>query len=371
MSNIQIPILDLRPEVSELWGPLNEAIQSVLRSTVFINGPEVGAFERECAAFLGLGRTVGLNSGTDALTLGLKALGVGPGDEVITSSFSFFATAEGILTVGATPVFVDIDPRTFNIDARQIETKVSPRTKAIIPVHLYGQSAEMDEILSIAKKHRLFVLEDVAQAFGATYRGKKTGTMGDIGAFSFFPSKTLGAYGDAGGVATSNDTLADRVAMLRVHGARKKYHNEELGFNSRLDTIQAAILRVKLPYLDQANLSRNAAARRYNEMLRGVSGITTPFESDDCTHVFHQYTIRVADGRRDALQKSLEAAGIQTMVYYPIPIHRLPLFTNLKLDLPETDRAAAEVLSLPIWPQIDPATQERVVAAIGSFMRSR
>jgi dTDP-4-amino-4,6-dideoxygalactose transaminase len=368
MSKVRIPILDLAPEVHSLWEPLNKAIQGVLRSTQFINGPDVVSLEKECAGFLGVARTIGLNSGTDALTIGLRALGVGSGDEVITSSFSFFATAEAILTVGATPVFVDIDPLTFNIDTRLIEAKVTPKTKAIIPVHLYGQAADMDPIMALAKRHGLFVLEDVAQAFGAEYRGKKTGTIGHLGAYSFFPSKTLGAYGDAGLVGTNDQTLADGVAMLRAHGAKKKYHNEVLGYNSRLDTIQAAILRVKLPHLDQWNNARNNAAHRYSELLQGIPGISTPVAVAGCRHVFHQYTIRVAGGRRDALQKDLEGHGIQTMVYYPIPIHKLPLFRDLKLALPEAERASAEVISLPMWPQIEVATQQRVVEAIRTFM---
>lgn len=367
MSDVQIPILDMRTEINTLWEPLNAAIQGVLRSTAFINGPDVAALEGECARFLGAKHALGLNSGTDALTIGLRALGVGPGDEVITSSFSFFATAEGILMVGATPVFVDIDPRTFNIDTTKIESAITPRTKAIIPVHLYGQSADMDPVMAIARRHGLRVLEDVAQAFGAEYRGRKTGTMGDAGAYSFFPSKTLGAYGDAGLLGTDDQAVADSVAMLRVHGAKKKYHNEVLGYNSRLDTIQAAILRVKLPHLDQWNRQRNTVARRYHEMLRDVPGITTPHEADYGRHVFHQYTIRVAGGRRDALQKHLADRGIQTMIYYPIPIHRLPLFKGLSVNLPETERAASEVLSLPIWPQIDVATQEAVVKAVKAF----
>jgi dTDP-4-amino-4,6-dideoxygalactose transaminase len=371
MSDVRIPILDMRPEIDTLWQPLNEAIQAVLKGTAFINGPDVAALEKECAAFLGAKHAIGLNSGTDALTIGLRALNVGPGDEVVTSSFSFFATAESILTVGATPVFVDIDPRTFNIDVSKIEAALTPRTKVIIPVHLYGQSADMDPLMALARKRGIKVLEDVAQAFGADYRGHKTGTIGDAGAYSFFPSKTLGAYGDAGALGTNDPVIAESVAMLRVHGAKKKYHNEVLGYNSRLDTLQAAILRVKLPHLDQWNRQRNAVAKRYTEMLKGVAGMTSPHEADYGRHVFHQYTIRVAGGKRDALQKHLADRGIQTMIYYPIPIHRLPVFKGSKaadVNLPETERAAAEALSLPIWPQIDIVTQETVVKAIREFV---
>jgi len=355
---MNIPILDLRPEIEALWDELQEAITRVLRSGQFILGPEVNAFEQEVAAYLGVKHAIGLNSGTDALVIGLRALGIGSGDEVITTSFTFFATAEAISQVGATPVFVDIDPKSFNIDPNLIEEKITPRTKAILPVHLYGRPAEMGAILDLADQYGLKVLEDCAQAFGASYHGKKVGTLGHAGAFSFFPSKNLGAYGDGGLLVTNDDQVAETARMLRAHGARRKYFNEAIGYNSRLDALQAAILRVKLPHVDAWNQARREAARRYNELLDDVPGLELPEVSEG--HVFHQYTVRVFEGRRDEVKRKLAEAGIGTMVYYPVPLHQLPVYASLGYALPETERAAGEVLSLPIWPQINWEIQARV-----------
>ncbi len=360
----RIPMLDLSQEIDALWQDLNEAIQRVLRSGQFILGPEVEAFEREVAAYLGVKHAIGVNSGTDALMIGLRALGVGPGDEVITTPFTFFATAEAISNVGATPVFVDIDPKTFNIDPARIEERITPRTKAILPVHLYGQAADMDPILDLARRHGLKVLEDVAQAFGGSYKGKKLGTLGDAGAFSFFPSKNLGAYGDGGLIATDDGAVAEMARMLRVHGSRRKYYNEMVGYNSRLDSLQAAILRVKLPRLDRLNEARRQVARRYTEALAGLPGVEVPVEAPYAQHVYHQYTLRIIDGRRDQVQKRLAEAGIATMIYYPVPLHRLPVYAGVDCACPEAERAASEVLSLPIWPKISPAMQEFVVTAL-------
>lgn len=364
----EIPILDLKVEVQSLWGEINEAIQRVLLATQFINGPDVGAFESEVARYLGVKHAIGLNSGTDALTIGLRALGIRAGDEVITTAFSFFATVESILLLGAIPVFADIDPETYNIDASDVARKVTPKTRAIIPVHLYGQPANMERIMEIAGRHGLKVLEDVAQAFGSRHRGRMSGTFGDGAAFSFFPSKTLGAYGDAGLFVTNDDQCASMARMLRSHGSNKKYHNEAVGYNSRLDTIQAAILRVKLPHIDRWNSERQAAARRYSEMLDGVLGITCPIPAAGSTHVFHQYTVRVAGESREALQKHLSASGIQTMVYYPVPIHKLPVMAGKMPILAQTEEAASSVLSLPIWPGISSDIQTRVVEAVRQFM---
>jgi len=365
----RIPILDLHEEIQLLWGELNEAIQRVLRSGQFILGPEVRALEEEIAAWLGLPHAVGLNSGTDALVIGLHALGIKPGDEVITTPFTFVATPEAISQVGAMPVFVDIDPRTFNIDPRAIEAAVNRRTRAIIPVHLFGQAADMDAISALAAKHGLTVLEDVAQAFGGLWRGRKLGTLGDAGAFSFFPSKNLGAYGDAGLLATRDPQVAERAAMLRTHGSRKRYFNEVLGYNSRLDSMQAAILRVKLRHVDEWNEGRCRAAARYGSLLADLDGVEIPFVAPEAEPVYHQYTLRVAGGRRDAVHERLEAEGIGTMIYYPVPCHRLPIYAHLGLTFPEAERAAAEVLSLPIWPQIRPEVQERVAEAIRRAVR--
>lgn len=366
MTKSRIPILDLCPEIGALWDDLNAAIQRVLRSGQFILGPEVEAFEREVAAYLGVKHAIALNSGTDALVIGLRAVGVGPRDEVITTPFTFFATAEAVSLVGATPVFVDIDPATFNLNTGLIEAAITDRTKAILPVHLYGRPAEMAPILELAERYGLKVLEDCAQAFGATYRGRKVGTLGHVGAFSFFPSKNLGAYGDGGLLVTDDDVVAEAARMLRAHGARKKYMNEVTGYNSRLDALQAAILRVKLPYIDRFNAMRRQVALRYSELLGDLSSLVVPQVVEG--HVFHQYTVRIPDGWRDAVQQRLGEAGIDTVIYYPVPLHRLPAYVHLGYALPEAEKAAAEVLSLPIWPQMPIWAQERVVKAVHDIL---
>jgi len=361
-----IPILDLRPEVEELWEDLQAAFARVLRSGQFILGPEVEAFEREAAEYLGVRHAIGVNSGTDALILALRALGIGPGDEVITTPFTFFATGEAIHLVGATPVYVDIDPVSFNLDPQYIERAITSRTRAILPVHLYGRPAAMEEILTIARMHGLKVVEDTAQAFGAVVKGKKAGTLGDVGAFSFFPSKNLGAYGDGGLVVTDDNEVAERVRMLRAHGSRKKYFNEMIGYNSRLDALQAALLRVKLPHIDRWNAARRMVARRYNALLEGIPGVVIPDVQEE--YVFHQYTIRIMGGKRDAVRRFLANRGVATMVYYPIPLHRLPVYTASAGDFLEADRAASEVLSLPIWPKLPPATLHEVAHAVREAM---
>jgi dTDP-4-amino-4,6-dideoxygalactose transaminase len=357
-----IPVYDPLPEVEALWEELQAAALRVLRSGRYILGPEVEAFEEEVAQYLGVKHAIGVNSGTDALVIALRALGVGPGDEVITTPFTFFATAEAISLVGATPVFVDIDPRTFNINPDLIPSAITPRTKAILPVHLYGLPAEMDPILEIARSHGLKVLEDCAQAFGATYKGRRVGTLGDAGAFSFFPTKNLGGFGDGGLIVTNSDEVAERARMLRAHGSRRKYYNEAIGYNSRLDTLQAALLRVKLPRVDAWNEARRQVASRYNELLAGLLGLVLPEVSEG--HVFHQYTVRVLGGKRDEVQRALEAQGIGTMVYYPVPLHRLPVYTHMGLSLPEAERAAQEVLSLPMGPALDLERQVWVTQAL-------
>lgn len=359
---MDIPILDLSCEITMLWDELNAAIQRVLRSGQFILGSEVEAFEREVADYLGVKHAIGVNSGTDALVIGLRALGIGPGDEVITTPFTFFATAEAISQVGARPVFIDIDPTSFNLDPRLIEAAITPRTKGILPVHLYGRPADMDPILTVAERYGLKVLEDCAQSFGATYKGRKTGTFGHAAAFSFFPSKNLGAYGDAGLIVTDDDRVAESARMLRTHGSRRKYYNEAIGYNSRLDAIQAAILRVKLPYVERFNEGRREVAKRYNELLDGIPGLVTPELVDG--HVFHQYTIRILNGMRDQVRERLADAGIGTMVYYPVPLHRLPVYAYMGYQLREAERAAKEVLSLPMWPQIPPEVQEKVAQTL-------
>ncbi len=359
-----IPMLDLGAEVDAIWEPLNQAIQDVLRSGRFIMGPNVKALEEALAAWLGVHHAVGVNSGTDALVIGLRALGVGPGDEVITSPFTFFATAEAISAVGATPVFADIAPDTYNLDPDLLEALITPRTRAILPVHLYGQAADMTPIMALAEQYNLFVLEDVAQAAGGTYRGQMLGSIGHAGAFSFFPSKNLGAYGDGGLIATNDDRVADAARMLRVHGARRKYYNEVIGYNSRLDELQAAILRVKLPYLDTWNAGRRRVAGRYNTLLSNLPGIALPQERDWARHVYHQYTIRVLPGERDLIQQRLTDARIASMIYYPVPVHKLPVYSHLNITLSQAEAAADTVLSLPVWPDMPETAQIRVAEVL-------
>lgn len=363
-----IPILDLSPEVEFLLPDLMRAVEGVLRSGEYIMGPNVKALEAEVAEYLRVKHAIGVNSGTDALVIALRALGVGPGDEVITTPFTFFATAEAVSILGAVPVFVDIDPLTYNLDPFRVEEAITLRTKAIIPVHLYGQAVDMDPLMSLASAYGLKVLEDVAQGMGGEYKGDRLGTIGQMGALSFFPSKNLGAFGDGGMIVTNDDHLAETARMLRVHGARKKYHNEVVGYNSRLDELQAAMLRVKLPYLEVANEGRREVARRYNEMLARLPGLVTPYEANYCRHVYHQYTVRVLDNQRDALQQALTNAGIATMIYYPVPVHKLPLYRDRDERLILAEEAQAQVLSLPIWPTMPVETQRRVVEAIAAAM---
>lgn len=363
----QIPILDLSPEIDELWEELNEAVQRVMRSGRFIMGPEVRQLEEEAAAYLGAEHAVGVNSGTDALVIGLRALGIGPGDEVITTPFTFFATAESISMVGAEPVFVDVHPESFNLDPSKIEAAITPRTKAIMPVHLYGAPAAMAQIVELAAAHDLKVIEDCAQSFGARFRGRPVGTLGDIGAFSFFPTKNLGAYGDGGLVVTDDEALAEEARMLRTHGSKKKYQNEVLGYNSRLDALQAAILRVKLPHLDAYNEKRRAVARRYDEALSDLASVETPALTEG--HVFHQYTIRILDGRRDEVKARLDEAGISTMIYYPVSCHRLPVYAGkAAAALPVAEALEGQVLSLPIWPQMREEVQTYVVSQLSKAL---
>jgi dTDP-4-amino-4,6-dideoxygalactose transaminase len=373
---INIPILDLKPQYNSIKGEIHAAIDRVLESGAFIMGPDVKLFEEEVAKYLGVKHAIGVNSGTDALVIGLRALGIGVGDEVITTPFSFFATAESISSVGAKPVFVDVDARTFNIDPSKIEAAITSRTKAIMPVHLYGQPAAMSRIMAIAQAHGLKVIEDCAQSFGARYMGscldcdgcdvgvkegligRQTGSIGDVGAYSFFPSKNLGAYGDGGLIGTNDDGVAEMARMLRAHGAKKKYHNEVLGYNSRLDTLQAAILRVKLPHIDKWNEGRRRVAKTYWDLLQGIDGVTAPQVVDG--HVFHQYTIRVADGKREALADALRSQGIGSMIYYPIPQDQLPVYKGQYQTLVTSEQLSTEVISLPIWPEMEDNTLKRV-----------
>lgn len=361
----QIPILDLRSQHQAIREELMAAIEGVIDAGQYIVGPNVAALEDEFANYLGIKHAIGLNSGTDALHLALRALDVGPGDEVITTTFSFIATAEAISIVGATPVFVDIDPQTYQIDTRALAAAITPRTQAVIPVHLYGSPAPMREIMRIAEEHGLAVIEDCAQSVAAAVDGKKTGTFGTISAFSFFPSKNLGACGDAGAIVTDREDLAQRVRALRAHGGRKKYYHEEIGLNSRLDEIQAAILRVKLRYLDAWTASRRAIASRYDDGFSVDDRISVPLEEPGNYNVYHQYTIGV-DGR-DELHERLRVSGISTAVYYPLPLHLQPAYAMLggkPGDMPFAEAAAKSVLSLPVSPDMPIADQEWVIRAV-------
>lgn len=365
----KIPILDLQQEIEFLREKLFGAFEDVLQSGQFIMGPQVKALESEIADFLGVKHAVALNSGTDALVIGLRALGIKEGDEVITTPFTFYATAEAIQHVGATTVFADIDPETYNLRIESLEEKITARTKAIIPVHLFGQAADMDALQNLAKKYDLKIVEDVAQAFGGTFNGSMLGTIGDVGCFSFFPTKNLGAYGDGGLLTTNHDEVAEVAKMLRSHGSKKKYYNELVGYNSRLDEMQAAVLRIKLPYIGEWNAKREQAAAYYSAALNELPEVVTPAIHPQCNHVFHQYTIRVSQNKRDALKAYLEEQGISTMVYYPTPVHKLPIFQDVQESFPVSEQAAAEVLSLPIWPHIQREVQEQVITAIKNFFK--
>jgi dTDP-4-amino-4,6-dideoxygalactose transaminase len=359
-----IPVLDLGPEIEAIWDEIAEVSGRVLRSGYFVGGPEVAGFESEAAEYLGVSHAVALNSGTDALVIGLRALGVEPGAEVITSPFTFFASPESIGIVGAREVFADVDIESFNLDPQCVEEAITPRTRALMPVHLFGRPADMDAIADIAARHGLAVIEDSAQSFGARFgpksrfAGRQTGSVGEAGAFSFYPTKNLGGFGDGGLLTTDDEGVADRARRLRDHGSARRYENETLGYNSRLDALQAALLRVKLPRIDENNAGRREAALRYDELFAQVEGVLAPELAPG--HVFHQYTIRVADGRRDSVQAALREASIGSMVYYPIPCHRLPVYADREVSMPVAERLAGEVLSLPIWPAIEPAAQERV-----------
>lgn len=359
-----IPLLDLVAQYHTIKSEIDAAIQSVLESGKFILGPNEKAFEEEVAAYLGVKHAIGVASGTDALVIALRAAGIGYGDEVIVPAYSFFATAGAVLTVGAVPVFVDIDPLTYLIDTAAIQAHITEKTKAILPVHLYGQPADMDHIMTIASQYHLTVIEDNAQAFGAEYKGKKTAAIGHLGCLSFFPSKNLGAYGDAGMVTTNDDTLAEQVRMLRVHGWKKKYFPEMLGYNSRLDELQAAILRVKLKHLDSWNAQRRDLAHLYSKKL-APQGIQVPSEASDRTHVYHLYIIRSA--QRDHLQHQLKAQGIASEVYYPQPLHLTAPCQDLGWhpgSLPVSEQASRETLALPLYPEMTADQKEFLLSKV-------
>jgi dTDP-4-amino-4,6-dideoxygalactose transaminase len=360
-------MLDLSAEIDEIWPELQSGIEEVIRSTHFINGPAVAKFESEAANYLQTNFAVGLNSGTDALVIALRACGVQPGDEVITTPFTFFATAESISNIGAVPVLVDIESDTYNIDVSKIEEKITSRSKAMIPVHLFGHACDMKSINKIAQKYSLAVIEDTAQAIGGTCDGRMLGTLSDIGTYSFFPSKNLGAFGDGGMLVTNDESFATMARTLRNHGGLNKYKNLYLGYNSRLDSIQAAILSIKLKHLDRFTELRRKAAMRYYGLLNGIANIDLPCEKPYAKHVYHQYTLRVKGGKRDQLSQKLSEQGISSVVYYPIPIHKLPVYHYMTDSLPVAEKAAEEVLSIPIGPLLSAETQKKIAEAIIEF----
>ena len=364
---MKIQMVDVVGQYRTIKPEIDAAIHRVLDSGMFIQGKDVGEFECAVAGYLGVRYAIGCASGTDALQIAMMALGIGPGDEVITTPFTFVATAETIGILGATPVYVDIDPRTFNIDPARIAAAITPRTKAIIPVHLYGQPADMDPIVAVAREHRIPVIEDAAQAMGSAYHGRKVCGIGDIGCISFFPSKNLGCFGDGGMIVTNSQVHADMMRVIAAHGSRVRYYHDMLGVNSRLDTIQAAVLSVKLAHLEEYNAARRSAAARYNELLQGAP-VTVPYTAPGATHIYHQYTLRAP--KRDALAAFLKEKGIPHAVYYPVPLHLQKAFTmsgGKKGDFPVTEKAAEEVISLPMHTELVEEHLKTIAGAIREF----
>lgn len=357
-----IPMVDLKTQYHTLKQEIDAAVLDALESTQFILGPNVTNFENETATYLGCHHAVGVASGTDALQLAVLAAGIKPGDEVITTPFTFIATAEAICYAGAIPVFVDVDPKTFNIVPELIEQAITPRTKAVIPVHLFGQPADLTAINDICLRHNLVMIEDCAQSFGAALEKKMTGSIGAFGCFSFFPSKNLGGYGDGGLVTCSSDEGAETLKMLRNHGSKVRYHHNVIGFNSRLDDLQAAILRVKLRHIDRFNQERRRVAHRYSEGLKDV--VTVPFEDGKGSHVYHQYTLLT--DHRDAIMARLSAQQIASAVYYPIPLHRQDVFAEQckDLSLPVSESIAARCMSLPVYPEMTNEQVDQVVSVV-------
>ncbi len=373
-SNIAVPLLDLKAQYQTIREEIRAAIDRVADSQQFILGPQVEALEREVADYSHCAHGIGVSSGTDALLVALMAIDISPGDEVITTPYSFFATAGAVWRLGARPVFVDIDPETYNIDPAKIEAAITSRSRAIIPVHLYGQMADMDEVMEVARRHNLVVIEDAAQAIGSEYRDRRAGSIGDMGCFSFFPSKNLGGFGDGGMVTTNDAELARRVRLLRNHGYSPKYYNKVVGGNFRIDAIQAAVLRVKLKYLDQWTAARqkNAAAYRRLFAEAGLTDdfdkITLPHESEERRHIYNQFVI--SSNRRDELMAHLKERQIGTEVYYPVPLHLQECFSALghrDQDMPASERAARETLALPIYPELTDEMLQAVVQAISEF----
>ncbi len=372
---MNIQMVDLQGQYLGIKNEIDAAIQSVIDSSAFIRGPVTAAFEKDLSTYLDGVGSIGVANGTDALQIALMALDIGPGDEVIAPSFTFVATAEAVGLLGATTVFVDIDPKTFNMDAAEVERLITPKTKAIVPVHLFGQCANMTAIMDIAEANGIAVIEDAAQAVGASWDGKKAGSWGEMGTLSFFPTKNLGCYGDGGAVLSKRADLLEHARLISNHGSKKKYHNEVVGVNSRLDAIQAAILGVKLKKLDEYSEARRRAASRYTEFLHDLPGVATPIIDSRGTHVFHQYTMRVLGNdpsKRDAVQSHLKSNGIPSFVYYPVPLHLLPIYKNDTVSyrvgkMDNTLVAANEVLSLPMHTELTEEQLSFVAAAVRSF----
>jgi dTDP-4-amino-4,6-dideoxygalactose transaminase len=365
---MKIEMVSLKRQYQNIKNDIDNAVQGVLDNCHFIMGPDVALLESEIAQYLNVKYAIGVASGTDALHLALLACGIGAGDEIITTPFTFIATCEAITYCRAVPVFVDIDPKTFNIDPEKIEQKISKRTKAILPVHMYGQAAEMDPILEIAGKHKIKVIEDVAQAFGGEYKDKKLGTLGDVGCTSFFPSKNLGAYGDGGMIYTNKKEIAEKVKLLRAHGSKEKYNHELVGYNSRLDTLQAAIVRVKLKRLDQWNNMRAAHAAKFNTLFSGCN-LTTPYSETYNKHVYHLYALLIKN--RDKGQEFLKSKGIASAIHYPIPAPLQKSYEHLgysATDLPISYKVSQETLSLPMFPELNEEEINYIVKGVKDFL---
>jgi dTDP-4-amino-4,6-dideoxygalactose transaminase len=366
-SEISIPAFDIKQQYASIQAEVSAAVLEVLASGRYIGGLVVESFERQFAAYTGVRECVACNSGTDALYLALRAFHIGKGDEVITTPFTFIATSEVISAVGAKPVFVDIDATTFNLDLQQLKAAITPKTKAIIPVHLFGQPVDMTVLMNIAQAHNLIVIEDCAQSTGASWGGQKLGSIGHIGCFSFYPTKNLGGCGDGGAIATNDPNIAAKLRLLKEHGQKTRYVYEEIGINSRLDAIQAAILQIKLRYLDIWNRQRQAIASRYQQFLSQVPGIITPKELAGGQGVWNQYTIRILDNKRDWVRAQLLERGVNTMVYYPRPLHLQPVYKSLGYrpgQLPVAEQISQEVLSLPMFPELSVEDQDWVIYSL-------
>lgn len=375
----KVPPFNLTRQYKTIGEEISAVVQDVLASGCYVGGSLVASFEKQFADYTGVEECISCNSGTDALYLALRALQIQPGDQVITTPFTFIATAEVISVVGATPVFVDIDPTTFNLDVTQLQTAITKQTKAIIPVHLFGQPVDMTAIMAIASEHKIAVIEDCAQAVGGEWKGQKVGSIGHIGCFSFYPTKNLGACGDGGAVTTNDPAIASAIRMLREHGmSRTRYRHEETGINSRLDALQAAILQIKLRYLDQWNHARRELAANYYELLQPVPGVVIPQEASGSHSVWNQYTIRITQdgnnrGYRDEVRSRLQQLGISSMVYYPLPLHLQPVYQDLGYQtgqLPIAEQACHEVLSLPMFPELTFEEQQQVVYGLKDCLRN-